>query len=126
MARRKRKVPKEIRQKATPEQLASIEEALEQFDCSYWELMDHIKALGHGKTPRIVYSMVNRGAKRTMGKGRGEVYKNCNEEEMGVWTDGYDCTRDRMEDLSDPEQAACDGFIDAMLINGWLSYEDYE
>lgn len=126
MGRKRREIPRKVKKLATPEQLARLEEALEHFDCSYYELMDHIKALGHGNTPKIVYSMVNGRIKRTMGKGRGEVYKDCDDEEMQVWGDGYNFTKGKMNDLSDPEQAAYDGFMDAMILNGWLSYEDDE
>ena len=67
--------------------------------------------------------MVNGAIKRAMGKPRGDVNLG-DHEEMWVWGDGYDITRDNMEDLEDPIGTAYDSFILAQKVNGWLSWEE--
>ena len=119
MARKRRDIPEDIAKLITDEQLEQLHDALEHFDGSYHELMDHLKDLG---ATSIIYMMANRGIKRTMGKGRGEVSLS-DDDEMNVWGDGYTISKDKMHDLEDPEQVTSDSFIEEMKLNGWLPWD---
>jgi len=87
----------------TEDDILILQEALNYFDGSYRDLMEHLKSLGATQT---IY-------RRVMGQSRAEV-DLWNPDEMETWGDGYQYSRDLIQDLNQACEGARDGFLRAI------------
>lgn len=94
----------------TEEDILILQEALNYFDGSYRDLMDHLKSLGATKT---VYRRVNATIKGIMGKSRTEVGL-WNPDEMETWADGDQYSIELVQDINQACEGARDGFLRAI------------
>ncbi|MFG6101653.1 hypothetical protein U2F10_05335 [Leptothoe sp. EHU-05/26/07-4] len=118
MTQKKRQVPPHIAVQLDLQQLAALQSALDDFDNNYNSLMERLAEL---HAPSVVYMMVNGAIKRTMLKGRSDVDLS-DQFELELWATGYDRTTELMTDLSDPEGTAREGFTQAKMLKGVISY----
>jgi len=94
----------------TEDDILILQEALNYFDGSYRDLMEHLKSLGATQT---IYRRVNATIKGIMGQSRAEV-DLWNPDEMETWGDGYQYSRDLIQDLNQACEGARDGFLRAI------------
>ncbi|NJK72073.1 MAG: hypothetical protein HC926_01285 [Synechococcaceae cyanobacterium SM2_3_60] len=94
----------------TEDDILILQEALNYFDGSYRDLMEHLKSLGATQT---VYRRVNATIKGIMGKSRTEV-DLWNPDEMETWGDGYQYSRELMQDINQACEGVRDGFLQAL------------
>lgn len=119
LTRRERQLLDAYLGELSPQRRAEMEEALADFDGDYHQLMSHVKRLGGTDAD---FTAVNRGARRQMKKGRGQV-NLADFEEVSTWAEGYKQTKIQMEDLSDPERDAYTGFDLAKRLWGMLGWD---
>ncbi|MDV3350752.1 hypothetical protein QGP82_18735 [Leptothoe sp. LEGE 181152] len=119
MTQKKRTIPPHIASKLNQKQLDTLQTALDDFDNNYNSLMKRLAAL---KAPKIVYFMVNGAIKATMLKSRSDVDLS-DQFELELWATGYNRTTELMEDLSDPAGTAREGFTQAKMLKGVISYD---
>jgi hypothetical protein len=72
--------------------------------------MEHLKSLGATQT---IYRRVNATIKGIMGQSRAEV-DLWNPDEMETWGDGYQYSRELIQDLNQACEGARDGFLRAI------------
>lgn len=94
----------------TEEDILILQETLNYFDGSYTDLMEYLKSLGATK---IIYQRVNATIKGIMGKSRTEV-DLWNPDEMETWGDGYQYSRELIQDINQACEGARNGFLRAI------------